>query len=374
MAITSSNIHDGELNNPLDDRYVPVYATIGALPDVTTEDNGRLAAVEANSGVYQVSGGAWVFRGFLGVEGSGGGGGGSWGGITGDLSDQADLVAALALKATSAQGQLADSAMQPGADADALGSGTATDGQVLTADGAGGAAWEDAASGGGGGVGHDHDPEAPTELTTSRALTADDHNKVLYYDGASPIAVTLPSTAEDGFECAVINSGSSTVTFQTQSTDTKVPAGFSLDNSGASELTIVSILHNDGVWYGIYGERVLESFVVALSDESSDLTTGAGKASLHWPYDFVITDLIGSVGTAAVGAAVEVDMNVEGATILSTKLTIDSTEDTSETSATPAVFTSTTISKGDKVTWDVNQVGSSTAGKGLKVAVVGYRP
>lgn len=49
--------------------------------------------------------------------------------------------------ATAAQGALADSAVQPGDDADTLGSGAATDGQVLTADGAGGAAWEDVAAG-----------------------------------------------------------------------------------------------------------------------------------------------------------------------------------------------------------------------------------
>src|SRR6056297_178173 len=52
--------------------------------------------------------------------------------------------------ATAAQGSTADTAVQPGDDADTLGSGAATDGQVLTADGAGGAAWEDAPGGAGG--------------------------------------------------------------------------------------------------------------------------------------------------------------------------------------------------------------------------------
>jgi hypothetical protein len=47
--------------------------------------------------------------------------------------------------ATSAQGSTADSAIQPGDDAADLGSGAASDGYVLTADGAGGAAWETAA-------------------------------------------------------------------------------------------------------------------------------------------------------------------------------------------------------------------------------------
>ena len=54
--------------------------------------------------------------------------------------------------ATAAQGGLADSAIQPGDDAADLGSSAATDGYVLTADGAGGAAWEVASGGGGSGT------------------------------------------------------------------------------------------------------------------------------------------------------------------------------------------------------------------------------
>lgn len=44
--------------------------------------------------------------------------------------------------ATAAQGATADTAVQPGDDAADLGSGSATDGYVLTADGVGGSAWE----------------------------------------------------------------------------------------------------------------------------------------------------------------------------------------------------------------------------------------
>lgn len=55
--------------------------------------------------------------------------------------------------ATAAQGTLADSAVQPNDDAATLGSGAATDGQVLTADGAGGVAWEAVAGGGGSSAG-----------------------------------------------------------------------------------------------------------------------------------------------------------------------------------------------------------------------------
>lgn len=71
-----------------------------------------------------------------------------------DLSGRPTLGTAAATAstdyATAAQGALADTAVQPADDAADLGSGSATDGYVLTADGAGGAAWE--AGGGGGGT------------------------------------------------------------------------------------------------------------------------------------------------------------------------------------------------------------------------------
>jgi hypothetical protein len=51
--------------------------------------------------------------------------------------------------ATAAQGSAADTAVQPGDDAADLGSGSAADAYVLTADGLGGAAWELVAGGGG---------------------------------------------------------------------------------------------------------------------------------------------------------------------------------------------------------------------------------
>ena len=63
------------------------------------------------------------------------------------LSDITDAGTAAAADttdfATAAQGSLADTAVQPGDDADTLGSGDALDGYVLRADGLGGAAWEE---------------------------------------------------------------------------------------------------------------------------------------------------------------------------------------------------------------------------------------
>jgi len=61
-----------------------------------------------------------------------------------DITDAGTAAAAdTADFATAAQGSLADTAVQPGDDADTLGSGAAPDNYVLTADGLGGAAWEE---------------------------------------------------------------------------------------------------------------------------------------------------------------------------------------------------------------------------------------
>ena len=72
------------------------------------------------------------------------------------------------------------------------------------------------------------------------------------------------------------------------------------------------------------------------------------------------------------GSIFTVDINEAGATILSTKLTIDNGEATSVTAATPPVISDTALAKGAKVTVDIDQIGDGTA-KGLSVTLIGYQ-
>jgi hypothetical protein len=67
-----------------------------------------------------------------------------------------------------------------------------------------------------------------------------------------------------------------------------------------------------------------------------------------------------------------VDVKVAGVSILSTKPQIQSGEFSSLT-GTEAVLSSTTFSKGDKVTIHIDQIGSTVAGTGLKVSFVWVR-
>jgi hypothetical protein len=68
-----------------------------------------------------------------------------------------------------------------------------------------------------------------------------------------------------------------------------------------------------------------------------------------------------------------VDINEGGNSILSTKLSIDAGEKTSTTAATPAVISDSSLAEDAEISFDIDAVGSTTPGKGLKVTLKGYR-
>jgi hypothetical protein len=119
---------------------------------------------------------------------------------------------------------------------------------------------------------------------------------------------------------------------------------------------------------------VLAPIIIAASDESTALTAGTAKVTFRMPYAFTLTAVRASLTTAqASGSILTVDINEAGASILSTKLTIDNTEDTSVTAATAAVISDASLADNAKITIDIDQVGDGTA-KGLKVTLIGYQP
>jgi hypothetical protein len=113
---------------------------------------------------------------------------------------------------------------------------------------------------------------------------------------------------------------------------------------------------------------------IACSDETTALTTGTAKTTFHMPYAFTLTGVKAGVTTAPAGSVLTVDINEAGATILTTKLTIDAGEKTSATAATAAVIGGAGPALADNalMTVDIDGVGSSTAGTGLKIYLIGY--
>jgi len=120
---------------------------------------------------------------------------------------------------------------------------------------------------------------------------------------------------------------------------------------------------------------IIESFLIACSDETSSLTAGTAKATFRIPYNFTLTNVRASVNTAPTGAVITVDINDDGTTMLSTKLTIDATEKTSVTAAIVHVLALTPqlIVDDSEITIDIDQIGSTVAGTGLKVILIGHK-
>lgn len=125
---------------------------------------------------------------------------------------------------------------------------------------------------------------------------------------------------------------------------------------------------------GDYLAGVMQAIVLACSDESTALTTGTAKITFRMPYAFTLTEVRASVTTAPTGASLlTIDINEGGATILSTKITIDASEKTSTTAATPPVISDSALADDAEITVDIDQIGSTIAGAGLKVYLIGYR-
>ena len=112
---------------------------------------------------------------------------------------------------------------------------------------------------------------------------------------------------------------------------------------------------------------------LAASDESTALTAGTSKVSFRMPFAMTLTEVRASLVTAqASGTIFTVDINEAGVSVISTKLTIDNTELTSVTAATPPVISDSALADDALITIDIDQIGDGTA-KGLKILLKGTR-
>ncbi len=116
---------------------------------------------------------------------------------------------------------------------------------------------------------------------------------------------------------------------------------------------------------------------IVVGDEGTDLAVGTAKVTFRMPYAFTLKAGNGgvraNVNTAPTGSGLTVDINEAGVSILSTKLTIDASEKTSMTAAAAVVISDTVLADDAEITIDIDGVGSTVPGKGLKVTLIGNR-
>jgi hypothetical protein len=107
---------------------------------------------------------------------------------------------------------------------------------------------------------------------------------------------------------------------------------------------------------------IKEFFSVALSDDSTAITTGANKARWRPPYAIKNVEARAFLKTASSSGLVTVDVNEAGVSILSTKLSIDASELTSTTAATSPVVSDSVIAQDAEVTFDIDAAGTGAVG------------
>jgi hypothetical protein len=113
------------------------------------------------------------------------------------------------------------------------------------------------------------------------------------------------------------------------------------------------------------------SLVVAASDETTALTVGTAKTTFRMPKNITLVSVKASLTTAATGSSFQINIKKNGVTIFSTNLTLNAGSRTSVGATVPYVLSTTSFTDDDEITVDIVAVGSTVAGAGLKVALIG---
>ena len=125
----------------------------------------------------------------------------------------------------------------------------------------------------------------------------------------------------------------------------------------------------------VTGAEVMQEVIqVAVSDETTALTAGTAKLTFRMPFAMTLTAVRASLTTAgSTSGTTTIDINEGGVSILSTKLTLDATEKTSTTAATPAVISDSALADDAEITIDIDAISVGATEKGLKVTLIGNR-
>lgn len=173
-------------------------------------------------------------------------------------------------------------------------------------------------------------------------------------DSVSLSSAVVPVVAGDYFEVLVFVAGSSTINTSSWFSIETVPNGSATggNTSGQTNTSPIPI-------------------IVACGNEVTPVDALQSVTTFRLPYGFTLSGVRASLTDAQTsGNILTVDINHNGASILSTKLTIDNTEKTSTTAAIPAVLSRTSLDDDAEITIDIDQIGNGTA-VGLKVTLIG---
>ena len=242
-------------------------------------------------------------------------------------------------------------------------------------------------------------------LTTSRTFTLPAANAVPA--GKEIVVIDESGTVTAANTIVIARSGSDTIDGATSSTITSPYGSRRLVSDGTSKWTHDSSYLRDGLFTakgsivaasaantpvgvtvgsdgyvlkaasgqtpGVQWAGQSEVLIIAVSDETTAITTGAAKVTFRMPFAMTVTSVRANVNTVSSSGPVTVDINEgagAGTSILSTKITIDQSEFTSLDAVAP-VISDTALADDAQITIDI--VAAGTGAKGLKVTIIGTR-
>lgn len=233
-------------------------------------------------------------------------------------------------------------------------------------------------------------------VTGNTLLAGDMHNTLILANSATPITLTMRANTggsadwKEGQFFSVAQMGAGQVTLVAEGTGQVIAAtGFSAKTRVVgSPISASCIAPDAGTWLAsgdlLRTVETPDKIVIELEDRSAligtNIGTGTAKDSYFMPFGMVLDSVLAggcyaSLAVAqAAGTVLTVDVNRNGTSIFSTRLTFDNNERTTTTAATPAVYApgGDVLFAGDEITIDVDQLGNALA-KGLRVYLVGRR-
>ncbi len=234
-------------------------------------------------------------------------------------------------------------------------------------------------------------------VTGNTTLAGDMHNTLILANSPNPITLTIRANtggsvdwkAGQFFSVMQIGAGQVSLAIEGGGGQLNVPASFEAKTRAQRCIISATNIAPDADAWVAAGDMLrvasapdLQCF--ELIDRTvlltADIATGNGKDSLVLPYGLLL-DTVANGGICATlstaqasGTPLTIDVNRNGTSILSTKLTFDNNERTTTTAAIPPVLVAggNVLAKGDEITIDVDQVGTAGA-RGLRVYLVGQR-
>ncbi len=113
------------------------------------------------------------------------------------------------------------------------------------------------------------------------------------------------------------------------------------------------------------------SFIVSMTGETDDATVADNLAQIRLPFAFEVTECRAFCNTAPTGATLDVMITEETSNILSSAISIAISAKTATVSG--GTITDTTLADNAIIGFNCDQIGSSTAGAGLKCMIIGYQ-